>query len=127
MRTITHAIIEQIRADAVRSDTEICGALVGHHDEILAAVSLPNASEAAHRRFFIRAADVLRIELDAERAGHMLMGFYHSHPHGDAVPSSADLQQALPGYVYWIASRSGEVRAWQLREDRSAFDEVEIT
>ena len=126
MRTINNPIIEQISAAARGSTAEICGALIGDANGVSSVVALENRSEQAYNSFFIPARDVLHIEQEAERSGHMLLGFYHSHPTGDAVPSDADLQDALPGYVYWIASRTGVVRAWTLRDDRSTFDEIEI-
>ena len=126
MRTTTANPIDQIRAEASTSASEICGALIGDGDVVTRAIPLVNASNRVQDSFYIPAADVLRIEREAERTGAMLMGFYHSHPHGDAAPSNTDLQDALPGYVYWIASRTGEVRAWRLRDDRTAFDEVEV-
>jgi desampylase len=125
MRTMTDPIVERIAAAAQTSSREICGALIGDRDRVLDAVPLANQSSHTHDRFFIPADEVKRLEEAAERDGRMLMGFYHSHPYGDAVPSTIDLQNALPGYVYWIASRT-EVRAWKLRDDRTCFDEVSI-
>jgi desampylase len=126
MRTMTHPIVERLAAAAQSSSTEICGALIGDRHQIVDAVPIANQSTRARDRFYIPAVDVMRVERAAEQDGYMVMGFYHSHPHGDAVPSITDVQNALPGYVYWIASRRGEVRAWRLRDDRSRFDEVSI-
>ncbi|MGQ0563031.1 MAG: Mov34/MPN/PAD-1 family protein [Gemmatimonadota bacterium] len=120
-------ILAEMSAIARASDTEICGALIGDNDGVIEAVPLVNRSARARDAFFIPAEEVLRAEREAEARGARLVGFYHSHPRGDAVPSGSDLEQALPGYIYWIASSEGEVRAWRLREDRSGFDEVSIT
>ena len=125
MRT-SDALIERI-ADAARaSAAEICGALIGDGRIVAEAVPLANESTAADHAFLISAAEVMRIERAAERDGRMLMGFYHSHPAGEAVPSPTDVDNALPGFLYWIASRAGVVRAWRLRDDRSCFDEVTL-
>ena len=119
-------IIDRIRAEASHSQTEICGALIGDGSVVTEARALVNHSVHTHDSFYIPAAEVLRIERAAERGGHMLMGFYHSHPNGDAVPSATDVHEAIPGYVYWIVSRSGDLRAWRLRDDRTRFDEVDV-
>src|SRR5688572_13268689 len=126
MRTMTRAIIDRIRAEAGNSQTEICGALIGDGTLVTRSLALANHSVSTHDSFYIPAAEVMRIERAAESAGHMLMGFYHSHPTGEAVPSAADVHEAVPGYVYWIVSGSGDVRAWRLRDDRTGFDEVDV-
>jgi desampylase len=125
MRTTTLAIIDRIREEACNSDAEICGALLGDGNVVTAVLPLVNHSVHAQDSFYIPATEVMRIERAAESDGHMLMGFYHSHPNGDAVPSATDVLEALPGYVYWIVSRSGDLRAWRLRDDRTQFDEVD--
>jgi proteasome lid subunit RPN8/RPN11 len=126
MRTMTQAIIDRIRAEASNSPSEICGALIGDGTAVTTALALANHSVSTHDSFYIPAAEVLRMERAADLAGNMLMGFYHSHPKGDAVPSARDVHEAVPSYVYWIISGSGDVRAWRLRDDRSRFDEVDV-
>jgi proteasome lid subunit RPN8/RPN11 len=55
------------------------------------------------------------------------VGFYHSHPDVEARPSAFDRDHAWSGYSYVIVSVRGgvprETRSWELRPDRSAFDE----
>jgi desampylase len=126
MRTTTQAIIDRIREEAGNSHAEICGALIGDGTIVTEVLPLVNHSVHAHDSFYIPATEVMQIERAAESDGHMLMGFYHSHPNGDAVPSVTDVLEALPGYVYWIVSSSGELRAWRLRDDRTRFDEVDV-
>ena len=119
------AILEQIRTEAGAAwGTEVCGALIGNNGEVRTAVRIVNHSIDPERGFLIPAEDVLRIERAAETQGQAVLGFYHSHPAGNAEPSSADLENAVPGYLYLILSGNGDARAWRLREDRSAFDEV---
>ena len=126
MRTMMRTIIDRIRGEAGNSQTEICGALIGDGTVVTRSLALVNHSVNTQDSFYIPAPEVMRIERAAERSGHMVMGFYHSHPNGDAVPSATDVHEAVPGYVYWIVSGSGEVRAWRLRDDRTQFDEVDI-
>jgi desampylase len=126
MRTMTTTIIERIRAEASNANTEICGALIGDGTAVIRTLALVNHSAHTQDSFYIPATEVMRIERAADLEGHMVMGFYHSHPNGDAVPSTTDVHEAVPGYVYWIVSRSGDVRAWRLRADRTGFDEVDV-
>lgn len=123
---VKSAIRDAIRRRAQASRTEICGALLGRNGQVEEIVPLANESSDRERSFFIPAGAVLGLERVAEAQGLMLLGFYHSHPNGDAVPSSRDMTEAVPGYIHVIASRSGAVRAWRLRDDRTGFDEMDL-
>ena|SRR3569833_456978 len=114
-------VLEQLQRAAASSEGEICGALIGTTRDIVGSVAMHNRSRDPASSFFISASDVLELQ----QRGIDVSGVYHSHPHSSAVPSARDLEQAVPGYIYLILSRDGEARAWQLREDRSSFDEIE--
>jgi len=111
---------------------ECCGALLGSGDSIELALPLPNQSEEPkERRFVIRPDDYRRAELRAAQEGCDLLGFYHSHPNHPAAPSAFDLAHAWPNLTYVIlsihADHDGDLRAWQLTEDRSRFEPVELS
>jgi proteasome lid subunit RPN8/RPN11 len=59
-----------------------------------------------------------------------LVGFYHSHPDGAAVPSPFDREAAWPWYSYLIVpvrgGAAGSVRSWRLRDARVDFVEEKI-
>lgn len=124
--TVKSAIIAQLTAEAAAGTSEICGALIGDGQVIRRAQMLPNHSDDPNC-FFIPAALVRSAEAAAEAEGLQVVGFYHSHPRGSANPSRADLDQAVPGYLYLIVGRRGEVRAWRLQDDRSAFTELALS
>ena len=121
-------------ADAIRQHgieaypNECCGALFGRNGHVLDTFGLPNTTEEGpRRRFLVRPEDYLAAERRARELGAELLGFYHSHPDHPARPSQYDLDHAWPNMLYTITSvREGRVEittAWQLREDRSQFDE----
>ena len=111
---------------------ECCGALYADADgAIVEAVALPNTTdEGPRRRFLISADDYRRAESHARTSRLTLAGFYHSHPDHPARPSQTDLERAWPNLVYTITSvqQTGAdvTTAWQLREDRSGFDELTL-
>jgi len=123
-----------IRAAAAAAwPAECCGALVGVAGNAGGAgvtCTLPAANEAedAARAFLMGPETVRELEGAAAARGVEVVGYYHSHPEGaDAAPSSTDLAWALPGLIYVIAGAKGhELRAWQLREDRTGFDELTL-
>jgi len=81
------------------------------------------------RRFLITPQQYMKLERDADTAGQVLIGFYHSHPNAPARPSEFDRDHALPWHSYLIASiRDGAydvMTNWQLKDDRSGYDEIE--
>ena len=111
---------------------ECCGALVGSADQITAAVALPNMTEEGpRRRFLVRPDDYREAEKRASALGIELLGFYHSHPDHPARPSQYDLDHAWPFFSYVIVSvKAGvpeDMTSWRLQEDRSAFDQENLT
>jgi proteasome lid subunit RPN8/RPN11 len=87
-------------------------------------------SDARHNRFLIGPMEMLRGERHARSVGLDIVGIYHSHPNAPAKPSQFDLDHAWPVYSYVIVSvtadGAGPLRSWELREDRSGFDEERI-
>jgi proteasome lid subunit RPN8/RPN11 len=111
---------------------ECCGALIGRDGTVSETLALPNMTDEGPRTRFrvtpndYRAAERRAGELDAE-----LLGFYHSHPDHPARPSQYDLDHAWPFFSYVIVSVrdgvSSDMTAWRLREDRSAFDQEDLS
>lgn len=113
------------------------GLLLGRFDDGRAVVSeirvLPNTWDvgAERRRRYLIPGDVMLREQRAADARDLdVVGYFHSHPDHPAVPSQFDRDHALPNWSYVIVSvrqgQAGDVLAWQLRDDRSQFDALEI-
>ena len=115
---------------------EGCGILLGTSEPesttVVDVLPTGNAREDAeqHNRYLIPPEALLKGELQAEERGLEVIGYFHSHPDHSAKPSEFDLEHAWPWYSYLIMSvREGKAvasRSWQLREDRSGFDEETI-
>ena len=115
---------------------ECCGLMLGTFADgvktVAALFPIDNAREdaARHNRFLIGPIEMLRGERHARSLGLDIVGIYHSHPNAPAVPSQFDLDHAWPVYSYVIvavtAAGAGALRSWELREDRSGFDEEPI-
>jgi proteasome lid subunit RPN8/RPN11 len=111
---------------------ECCGALLGRDDVVQEAFALPNTTEEGpRRRFLVRPDDYRAAEKRARETGLELLGFYHSHPDHPARPSQYDLDHAWPSFSYVIVSvMAGEdkvMTSWRLKDDRSAFDQEDIS
>ena len=110
---------------------ECCGALLGRDGVVGEAFALPNTTEEGpRRRFLVRPDDYRAAEKRARDTGLELLGFYHSHPDHPARPSQYDLDHAWPSFSYVIVSvmsgKDDALTSWQLKPDRSAFDEEEV-
>jgi proteasome lid subunit RPN8/RPN11 len=129
---ISAAALDAIRAHGVETfPDECCGALVEIGGVIVDAFKLPNTtSSGAARRFRVGPGDYRASEARATELKGTLAGFYHSHPNHPARPSVYDLEQAWPNFAYIIISVNatvpGDITCWQLKDDRSAFEQGEL-
>jgi len=112
---------------------EGCGIMLGLTENgskiVVDVLPTGNAREETdqHNRYLIPPESLLEGELQAEERELEVIGYFHSHPDHPARPSEFDQEYAWPWYSYLITSvRGGKAvasRSWQLREDRSNFDE----
>ncbi|MGH7545894.1 MAG: Mov34/MPN/PAD-1 family protein [Gemmatimonadota bacterium] len=114
------------------------GALLGTPDgerrRVERHIPLANAvSRNRRRRYEVAPEELVRVQRDARGDGLEVLGYYHSHPDAEPVPSEADREAGWPWYVYVIvrvaggrARGAGGITAWQLRDDRSTFDPVHL-
>jgi proteasome lid subunit RPN8/RPN11 len=88
-------------------------------------------TEEQFHRFLAEDGAFQRIEDYADEHGLTLLGYFHSHPNSPAVPSEFDRVHALPFFAYLIVSvmpdGAAEGRLWELKSDRSAFDEGSLS
>lgn len=117
---------------------ECCGLLVGRIADdgcktVVETYPVSNAreEEARHNRSLITPDEYRRGDKYARERRLDVVGNYHSHPDHPAVPSQFDLEHAWPTWSYVIVSvregKAGDLRSWELRPDRSQFDEEETT
>jgi proteasome lid subunit RPN8/RPN11 len=110
--TIPAALLDRVLAEAAASPAqEICGLLLGDAHRIDAIVPAANVAADPACWFEIDPA-ILFAALRAERAGGpRVIGHYHSHPNGSAVPSPRDAAAAEPGKL-WLIVGGGIARMW---------------
>jgi proteasome lid subunit RPN8/RPN11 len=118
------ALQEHARA---RYPEECVGALLRAPSGAVTARPLANVAAEPRRGFLVSARDYLALEAEADARGLSLLGFYHSHPDAEAVPSARDAEAAWSGWWTVIvpvrADGAGRPRAW--RYDGTAFREIE--
>ena len=138
MIRITDDNIAEIKAHAERDYPHECGGLLlGHFDAetgktVTETLPMENTAdvERRHDRVLIEPRSVMRAERYAREKGLDVIGYYHSHPDDEAVPSQFDLDHALPVWSYIIVSvREGKAvnwNSWEMENDRSKFNKEEI-
>lgn len=88
---------------------EVCGLLLGTVGRIT-ALALSRNLAAADDAFEIDTALHLRLQ----RTTRSVVGVWHSHPRGPAVPSARDLAGAWDASLLWLITGSDGTRAWRL-------------
>lgn len=113
---IRRALVAQARRERPR---ECCGFLLGHGARVRFALATANVESSAVRyRIDDRAHIQLRRLLRGAAPPLEIVGVYHSHPAGDAVPSATDVAEAMyPGWIYMIVGlkRPAAIRAFRVR------------
>ncbi|HSE30299.1 MAG TPA: M67 family metallopeptidase [Pyrinomonadaceae bacterium] len=138
MVAILDKCIDEIRRHGASDyPYECCGLLLGSFEPggskaVTETYAISNAreEEAKRNRFLITPEELLRGERYARDKNLEVVGFYHSHPDSPAVPSQYDLEHAWPVYSYIIVNtgndKTGDLRSWIQRADRSQFDEEPV-
>lgn len=106
---------------------EACGLLFG--DGVVEQASVAaNVSDDPARRFEIDPAALIAA-LKAERAGgDKVIGYWHSHPSGDATPSATDAAMAVADGKLWVIVAGDAVTVWRAGTSglHGRFERVEI-
>ena len=110
---------------------ECCGILIGRDvdgrrliERLEPGQNVFQADEQYHR-FSIDPRAQLKAEREAEAAGKVVLGFYHSHPDHPARPSEYDREHAWPFYSYVIVAieqgRPAAMTSWVLNDQSNQF------
>ncbi len=112
---------------------ECCGLLLGRMEgdqtvHIGWVEPCVNQAPDQHCRFTISPDALLAAYRWARDRGEQVIGTYHSHPRGAAVPSEIDRESAWPGASYLIVGLGEEGvrerRSWRLEEDSFVEEEL---
>ncbi|MBU6297805.1 MAG: Mov34/MPN/PAD-1 family protein [Alphaproteobacteria bacterium] len=106
---LPQALRAQLAAEAQEAlPRECCGLIEGVRDfDCVRALTLhPTANFCADAHSFeIDPAAHLRLRREARVAGHEIVGCYHSHPNGQAMPSAHDRAfEGQEGFLWLIAA-----------------------
>jgi proteasome lid subunit RPN8/RPN11 len=132
---ISAADLAAIASEAARADPqECCGLLVGLREAaeitVQSIVPAANIAREPRRRFEVDPKALFDTHRAARAAGHEVIGHYHSHPGGAAVPSAHDQDRAQAAGELWLIVPVSEAGAGMPQAHLftgDGFEEVEIT
>jgi len=124
---VSGPVRDALLAHAARAyPDESCGLLIGRieGEEVVITRSVPCPNQAPpaerHHRFSIDPRAVINVRRTLRGSPESVIGFYHSHTNGRAVPSALDVRhiRLWPETVWLIVPQGGEAaaapRAWWL-------------
>lgn len=127
---ISRSLLAQLAAEAGASGEEICGLILQPRNGGISLLRCANVHPQPAARFELDPVALLAAHRAARASGDAVIGHYHSHPSGDAMPSLTDAASAAPdGAVWLIVGRGGEARAWRAVHDGAVhgrFDPLAI-
>jgi proteasome lid subunit RPN8/RPN11 len=116
--SVREAMVAHARRDAPR---ECCGLLIGRGRRVDLAMPLANVARRPRTRFQVDPGEHIAVRRVLRHVAPALeiVGLYHSHPDGPAVPSARDVAEAhYPDWLFVIVGRGGRsVRAYQIRKE----------
>lgn len=104
------ALIQRAAAEA--APQEACGLLFGVDGVERASVADNVAADPA-RRFEIDPAALIAALRTERTGGERVIGYWHSHPSGDATPSATDAAMAAADGKIWVIVAGDAVTAWR--------------
>jgi proteasome lid subunit RPN8/RPN11 len=116
--------ISQTLAEYARKSqpNECCGIVLGVGNRVTQIMPVPNIAADSRNNYRMDDKVLVKILLWAEREQQKVVGFYHSHPRTEPIPSQSDIRlAAYPDAAYLIVGfRSGETHlaAWSIKRDR---------
>lgn len=115
--TISRMLLDQILAIAAADRAEVCGLLLGAAGRIKAIAPAANVAPDPARHFELDPVALIAAHRAARAGGAQMIGHYHSHPSGVAVPSATDAACAAPDGSLWLIIGGDEARLWVAQGD----------
>lgn len=131
MMWLSRAQAEQIVAHA-RADSphEACGIIVGRGERASEIIPIPNSASDPLHSYYMDERSLVAALMGVESRGLELIGFYHSHPSSEPIPSRTDIRQATypntPYLIVGLKDNQPRLSAWLLRPDQAQVTPVPL-
>ncbi len=106
-------ISAMLTASRGASPLEACGILLGNGAHIHRFVETTNVHPSPEAHFEIDPQALIDAHRTARKGGAQVVGYFHSHPRGNAVPSATDQHRSARDGRIWAIAAEGAVRFWE--------------
>lgn len=114
MVNITAKCIDMLRAEAGKTHPqECCGILLGRGEWITEILTARNVHPDPRQNFEIDPQALVDAHRNERGGGPQIVGYYHSHPNGVAIPSATDREQAARQGKVWAIVAGKQVSLWR--------------
>lgn len=120
---VTRAVMALLHNEAlIAGGEECCGLLLGQMEtqsgmqrieKIDLAVPTANLAQDPHTHFEIDPKALIAAHKAAREGGRQVLGYYHSHPTGLAVPSTTDEAHSSGDLRVWAIIAQSKVAFWR--------------
>ncbi len=130
LRQVLKSVVEHSQESFPR---ECCGILLAKDENTpMVDMALPaenTEKEFPEQRYSLDYKTHLEaVEMEATGEAH-IVGYYHSHPHGTALPSQRDLKQAVTDVIYLIVGLGNdkvEYVVWRVEKEKLIFESLKV-
>jgi proteasome lid subunit RPN8/RPN11 len=109
----SRALAAMLAAAGAAHPREACGILLGKRGRITAARQTRNVHPQPETHFEIDPQALIEAHRAARDGNPQVIGYFHSHPTGEPVPSATDRSMAAGDGRVWAIIGGDEVRFWQ--------------
>ncbi len=123
---ISSELLARILAEAAATpDVEVCGLLLGWDGRVEEARACRNVAADPSQTFEIDPTALIAAHRAARDGGPAILGCYHSHPSGLAVPSRRDAGDAAANGWLWAIVAGPDVQVWRAVADGALWGRFE--
>ena len=122
---VTSGVIEALH-EAARAahPREACGILLGHGERISGFIEARNVHPEPETRFEIDPQSLIDAHRSSRAGGPQIIGYFHSHPTGDARPSATDVEMAAGDGRVWAIAGQEDLRFF--RSGKAGFEALSL-
>lgn len=113
MEVTSEALAAMRAAAAAAHPQEACGLLLGEGRRITEALETRNVHASPQTHFEIDPQALIDAHRAARSGGPQVLGYFHSHPVGEPVPSTTDRACAAGDGRIWAIITGNDVRCWR--------------
>ena len=111
---ISSRVVDAIMAaTATSANEEVCGLQFGTAERIEHVQLCRNVADRPRSEFEIDPQALIAAHKAMRQGGPQVVGCFHSHPSGDAEPSSRDATTAAPDGSLWLICARGRMGVWR--------------